>query len=472
MASVTPPSRWAPLLRVVLLVTVDLLALASAWGVGYWVWGWGKLHQDPRLYLQAAPLLLLFLLAYAQAGLYPGFGVGAVELLRRVTLRTSLVFLLISGVTYWAKLPHQYSRVTVVLAWLGSLVTVPLARFLFVYLVGRRHWWSEPVAVVGPGSGVRVLLDRLAAVPWLGYRPVAALLTGEPASCDLAASGYLVGGLDDAAALVTRGVSTALLQGGGGADVGPTLDFLRRHFRRVILFPGAQEAPVAGAEVRDLGGILGIEFSSQLLKRRNRFVKRGVDLVVGALGGLLAAPLVAVAALAVLAASRGGAFFAQERVGLGGRRIRVWKLRTMYADAEARLQRHLAADPAARREWEARCKLQHDPRIVPVVGQLLRRLSLDELPQLFNVVRGDMSLVGPRPLPEYHLQLFSESFREFRSQVRPGLTGLWQVLVRSDGGLEEQEALDRYYIRNWSLWLDLYILARTTVAVVSGKGAR
>jgi Undecaprenyl-phosphate galactose phosphotransferase WbaP len=459
-------------LRGVLLALVDLLALSLAWGVAYALWGWGKLHQDPRLYLEAAPLLFLFLLAYAQAGLYPGFGVGAVELLRRLTLRTSLVFLVVSGVTYWAKLPHQYSRVTVVLAWLGSLATVPLARFLFVHLVGRTRWWREPAVLVGTVPAVEGLWQRLREAVSLGYQPVAVLLTERASPSSAALEGCPLGSLEEAPELARRGVRVALLRLHGSPSGGSTLDFLRRHFRSVIFFPGAEEAPVDGAEVRDLGGILGIEFSSQLLKRRNRFLKRSVDVVLGGLGCLLAAPVVALAALAVRATSRGGAFFAQDRVGLGGRRIRVWKLRTMYADAEVRLERHLAVNPAARREWETRFKLQHDPRIVPVIGQLLRRLSLDELPQLLNVLRGDMSLVGPRPFPDYHLQRFSESFREFRAQVRPGLTGLWQVLVRSDGGLEEQEALDRYYIRNWSLWLDLYILARTTVAVASGKGAR
>jgi lipopolysaccharide/colanic/teichoic acid biosynthesis glycosyltransferase len=124
-----------------------------------------------------------------------------------------------------------------------------------------------------------------------------------------------------------------------------------------------------------------------------------------------------------------------------------------------------------REEWQTRYKLRDDPRLIPVVGRLFRRFSIDELPQLWTVLKGEMSLVGPRPFPDYHLREFPPAFVELRQRVRPGITGLWQIAVRSDGGTSEQEAYDSYYIRNWSVWMDLYILSRTLAAVVSGRGA-
>ena len=143
----------------------------------------------------------------------------------------------------------------------------------------------------------------------------------------------------------------------------------------------------------------------------------------------------------------------------------------MYVDAERRLERYLLANPELAEEWRTRFKLKDDPRLLPVVGRFLRRWSIDELPQLWNVLRGDMSLVGPRPFPDYHLRAFAPEFLRLRQRMRPGITGMWQVMVRSAGTIDEQQFFDTYYLRNWSVWLDLYILGRTVRAVLRGEGA-
>jgi lipopolysaccharide/colanic/teichoic acid biosynthesis glycosyltransferase len=217
--------------------------------------------------------------------------------------------------------------------------------------------------------------------------------------------------------------------------------------------------------------VFGLAFTNNLLRRQNRIIKRSLDVVLGSVFFVFALPLIVLGGLLVKLSSRGPIFFSQEREGFEGRTIKVWKLRTMYQDAEARLEEFLTPNPKLREEWEKHFKLAHDPRVIPGVGVLLRRFSLDEVPQVLSVISGQMSFVGPRPFPRYHLQQLPSEFCELRRRVRPGLTGLWQVIARSNSTLEQQRLYDTYYIRNWSLWLDLYVIARTAVAVLTGRGA-
>jgi lipopolysaccharide/colanic/teichoic acid biosynthesis glycosyltransferase len=222
---------------------------------------------------------------------------------------------------------------------------------------------------------------------------------------------------------------------------------------------------------RDLGGSLGFEIKKNLMVRRNHALKMVMDRLIAFPLFVASIPVLVLAAAWIKLTSRGPAFYHQVREGLGGERLTVWKLRTMHVNGDSLLEDWFRVHPEDQAHWNLHFKLQRDPRVLPAIGRLLRRTSLDELPQLWAVLKGEMSLVGPRPLPGYHLEQFSREFRTLRTRVLPGLTGLWQVSARSDGDLKVQEALDTYYIRNWSPWLDLYIVARTVAAVIRGRGA-
>ena len=198
--------------------------------------------------------------------------------------------------------------------------------------------------------------------------------------------------------------------------------------------------------------------------------KRVFDIVFSALAIVFFAPiLLGVAALLKLREG-GTVFFAHERVGRGGRRFRCLKFRTMVPDAEERLAEILASDPVARAEWDATRKLTHDPRI-SCLGNFLRRTSLDELPQFFNVLKGEMSVVGPRPIVVEEMVLYRESIVEYLA-VRPGVTGLWQVSGGSDTTFDERVALDSRYVRAMRLLEDVRIVARTVGVLLNQKGAR
>lgn len=196
------------------------------------------------------------------------------------------------------------------------------------------------------------------------------------------------------------------------------------------------------------------------------FFKRFVDIVVSLVGLALSLPIMAAIALAIRVSSPGPILFAQERLGINKRRFKIWKFRTMVTNAEALMMQveHL------NQSHGPTFKLKHDPRIT-AIGKVLRKTSLDELPQLFNVLRGDMSLVGPRPLPLRDYNGFSADWHRRRFSVKPGITCLWQITGRSSIGFEQWMALDMDYIDRWSVWLDLEILIKTVPAVIRGSGA-
>jgi lipopolysaccharide/colanic/teichoic acid biosynthesis glycosyltransferase len=200
-------------------------------------------------------------------------------------------------------------------------------------------------------------------------------------------------------------------------------------------------------------------------------VKRAFDLIAGAALLVVTLPLIGISAIAVMLRTGGPPFFAHDREGRGGQSFRMWKLRTMVVDADAMLRCHLELHPEARDEWHRYFRLREDPRVAGAVGRTLRRLSIDELPQLWNVVRGEMSLVGPRPLPPFVIEALPPGFLDLRRRVRPGLTGLWQVSGRSELDLTGLVEVDLRYLTSPSLRMDVRILLRTPAAVIGSHGA-
>ena len=238
----------------------------------------------------------------------------------------------------------------------------------------------------------------------------------------------------------------------------------------IFTLTAAGVLPLSIVRPTSIDGFGGIEFANQRKMRLLQTEKWVLDKLFAAIVFICALPIFVVVPLLVKLTSRGPVFYRHQRLGRRGRPIRVWKFRTMYADAEERLKAILESDPARRAEWEANFKLADDPRVTPL-GRFLRRTSIDEFPQLFNVFAGDMTLVGPRPIVEGEIPRYGDSYETF-SSVKPGVTGLWQASGRSDTDYVRRVALDVHYILNWSPWLDLWILKKTFAAVVFMRGAR
>jgi lipopolysaccharide/colanic/teichoic acid biosynthesis glycosyltransferase len=411
---------------------------------------WLPISLDARVVFELHVLTVLLPLGFALAGLYPGYGQSGVERLRLRVLVIARVFGAILMYDYLVQ-DGRWSRGITLISAAISLTALPLWDDLARRALLRLRLWGCPVAVLGDDPDRRRQIVRaLSRTPELGWIPV------------------LVGPLPVPEAPAVPGIEIAVIAMSDGFRP-PLTDTLS--YRRVVLVPAFDGEQSLWVKVRDLGVHLGLETRRNLLLPANQVFKRLFDLLLASLLLLLATLPIAVYAVVLMLISPGPIFFSQMRRGIGGRPFLMHKLRSMTVDADRKLADLLERDPDARAEWDRHMKLHRDPRIVPVIGRIARRFSLDELPQLWNVIRGDMSLIGPRPLPDYHLDLIDPAANRLRERVRPGLTGLWQVSGRSTRSLEEMQALDSYYVRNWSFWLDIYILVQTLAEVAKGDGA-
>ena len=222
-------------------------------------------------------------------------------------------------------------------------------------------------------------------------------------------------------------------------------------------------------QLKDIGGIIGFASIHNLTFKRNLFLKRLIDIAAIVLTLPIVLPIMILLGLLTKLTSKGPIFYGHKRIGKNGKEIKCWKFRSMCVNSQEILEEILATDPVRRAEWEKDRKFIDDPRVTKF-GKFLRKTSLDELPQLINILLGQMSLVGPRPVTEPELVKYGE-YKDYVLSVSPGLTGMWQVSGRSDTGYEERITYDTYYIQNWSIWLDIWILIKTVWVVLIGKGA-
>ncbi|HEX5430599.1 MAG TPA: exopolysaccharide biosynthesis polyprenyl glycosylphosphotransferase [Bryobacteraceae bacterium] len=451
----------------------DIVALEIAFSLGlllhHLLSPWFRSEIGPDQYLGVAAGILLLPVIHCYLGLYPGYLLGPVERLRRRTLATIGVF---GGLVAWDNLVARgvLSRGILLATFVFAVMLPPIAEAAVRKILARNGRWGAPVIMLGCGGAGRAMARTLQRDPDLGLQPVA-FLDDRPETWNTVAEGVPVLGPLGLAQDFERRAHAAivLLTDLGAAGTAALLHDL--NFPRVIVVPDLGGMASLWVSARNLGGSLGLEIKKNLLLRRNHALKSLMDRAIALPLFVLSLPLLAAAAVWIKLCSRGPALYRQMREGLDGQRIRVWKLRTMYVDGDRLLEQWLAGHPEDELHWKRYFKLKRDPRVLPVIGRFLRRTSLDELPQLWSVLTKEMSLVGPRPLPDYHIEQFPPEFRGLRTRVLPGLTGLWQISARGDGDLEVQEALDTFYIRNWSPWLDLYILARTVTAVLLARGA-
>ena len=377
-------------------------------------------------------------------GLYPGFGLHPDARLRRSFLAwAGAGGIAVAAILYLAPVGWATFGIFCT-AFIATGLLQTLVRKLMRSVLKQFSNWGVPVHLCGTPEAVAEARAYLRAHSGIGFRPVDRRM---PADVVLWADHNL--------------------------PSAATLRALRRGQQDVILVSDLPRHPMSGVHPSEHGGEIGLHLAlnHRRLSQPVDKIKRLFDLALAVPLALIALPIIAITAALVWCVDPGPVFYVQPRDGRGGKSIGVLKLRTMFIDAEKVLKDLLARDPHVRAEWEAHFKLRKDPRILPYIGNFLRASSLDELPQLLNVLRGDMSLVGPRPFPDYHLAAMPPDFRERRASVVPGLTGLWQISERSSADLEGQQQLDDYYINGRCFWGDMSILLRTFAAVLGRRGA-
>ena len=364
-------------------------------------------------------------------------------------------------------------------------VVFPVAFAIFAFVLGyviRYVYWRcqkswhllyEPVILIGAGKTAEKALRFYEQD--LGYRyDVLGLLEDFPQKSPVAGKYPVLGGMWDAGRIVQEtGVKTVVITAPGLAkeQLQKLISQVQPHVRNISFVPDLLGTQMMGAEVNVFftEAMLMLKIKNQLARRRNRVIKRAFDLLFTICGGLCILPFLLVIAVMVAVDNKGNVIFAHRRIGRDGKEFKCYKFQTMIPNAQEALEKYLAENPEARKEWEESFKLTDDPRVTKL-GSILRKTSLDEMPQLWNVIKGDMSLVGPRPIVAKEIERYGEYFREY-AMVPPGITGMWQASGRSDTTYEERVEMDTWYVRNWSVWIDLMYLFKTVKIVFTGKGA-
>lgn len=487
--SVTETKRWKTIWkqRVVIgaLVLSDILLALLVWGVAYAlhnVWGQGAL-SGPAIAV-VVPTIAAWIGLRASLGMYRGYGLDRVEDLRRSTFAVLATLAIVAIFAVSLQFGELLSRPLLTAGFAGLLLLAPLTRHFVERGLNKIGVWGKPVVILGAGgmgsmeSGAYTaqLLQR----NWqLGYKPVVVYDFRQAPVEEPEGPHGSPGGAESFEQIPTDAAEMARRQGADTAiiamphtrheQVARVVSWTSVTFRNVLIIPNLDGATNSAVVARNLAGICAVEIRHNLLNPWAQRIKRGIDLFGTVVGGVIISPLMLALFVLIKLDSPGPAFYGHRRLGTGHRHFRCWKFRTMHPDAEWLLDKWLQNNPHLRFEWNLNQKLRNDPRVTRV-GRFLRKTSLDELPQLWNVLRGEMSLIGPRPIVDAEVPRYGEAY-ELYGRVKPGMSGLWQVSGRSDTSYEERVKLDSYYVRDWSVWLDLVLLARTVRTVLLDRGA-
>jgi Undecaprenyl-phosphate galactose phosphotransferase WbaP len=429
----------------------------------------------PKFYESFALVLPLSLMLHMVSGLYNN-NLSEVEEFKRLFQTVTINYLIVFSGLYFLRSGEVVSRLAIFMAWVFALASVPLARESIRQICVKYGLWGEPVVIFGNGMLGNEVVSYLRAHPKMGYNPVGVV---DRRKVDRVPGNAPQRVIHDAAIFNDcekqpdwlKGIRTAfVVTPETSQNVREMLiDKQTIRFEQLILVNSGEKTGSVWVQPLDIGGILGLEVGQNLLNTSQLLAKRVMDLGLIFLSAPILGPFIGLIALLIKLDSNGSVFYYQDRIGFGGKTFKFWKFRSMVDGADQVLEAYLEANPDARAEYEVNHKLKNDPRVTKF-GKFIRKFSIDELPQLINVLRGDMSLVGPRPFMGTEIGFYDKCYSLY-TYVQPGVTGLWQISGRSNVAYTTRVSMDDYYLRNWSIWLDIHILIRTIGVVLRGRGS-
>lgn len=444
----------------------DVLALVCVTGIALLVGLKTGIHVSVPALLPAYAILVI---AFALSGLYHAVAMHPAQELRLATTLTVSIFAAYIVSLYMWNDTGTARTQGVLLAGSLAVSLLPLTRVFARVLLARSSWWGVPTVVVASQEVAPRLLWTLRNWPELGLKPVA-LLYDDDSYGDIG-DGQVLRGTKMGPTMASYGIPYVIISQ-PDLEARALADLVGRYskfYERVFVVPDVSKATSLWTASSFSDGLIGYGVRHCARSRFAQMAKRVIDVFSALLGMLLLAPVMACIAVLIKLDSDGPVFYRQHRMGQNGACFKVLKFRTMHQNAAARLQELLRTDPEKRAEYARYHKLREDPRVTGV-GTYLRRYSLDELPQLWNVLVGELSLVGPRAYMPSELDKMN-GIQHVILQNRPGITGLWQVSGRNELSFQQRLEVDVHYVHNWTPWLDLYIIARTFPVVLRGEGA-
>lgn len=391
----------------------------------------------------------------------------------------SLAVIFTISLLYLAKMSGEISRSLVIITWALVIIIIPLFRYVGKLTLMKAYVWNKPIIILGAGKTGELIVRALTREKTMGYDIVGFLddnkeLT-EVTNPITKKAVPILGSFADAERIISYFKVKEVIVAAPGIPSRQLVELTNRLqplINNVMLVPDLFGLSMNGIEVEYFfeEQALLLNVKNKLKSNINRSIKRIFDIIIGSLLLIICLPLMFFISVCIKIDSKGPSLFFHERMGQGGSKFTCFKFRTMFIKGDKLLKRHLRRNKQAREEWTIYKKLRsHDPRVTRI-GTILRKFSLDELPQLINVILGDMSLVGPRPYLPRETDQMDEWLYDIQL-AKPGITGLWQVSGRNEIDFEGRLKLDVWYVRNWSLWLDIVLMLKTIKVVIKREGA-